>query len=59
MAAVTEISISIRTHYGQDDDDIGAVNCWWVIECDCWCDTHDGDIDDDDIDVDNDDEEWW
>ena len=21
-----------------DDDDIGAVECIWVTECDCWCD---------------------
>jgi len=20
---------------------IGAVECIWVIDCDCWCDTHD------------------
>ena len=25
------------------DDDIGADECRWVIECDCWCDTDDDD----------------
>ena len=35
---------------------IGAVECIWVIDCDCWCDTHD---DDDDSDDDDDNILWW
>ena len=37
---------------GNNEDDIGAVECRWVIECDCWCDT---DVDDD-YDSDDDDD---
>ena len=33
--------------YQGDDDDIGAVDCGWVIQCDFWCDTDDKDVDDD------------
>ena len=25
------------------DDNVGAVECGWVIEYDCWCDTYDDD----------------
>ena len=28
----------------REDDDIGAVECGWVIQCDCWCDTEDDDL---------------
>ena len=24
-----------------DEEDIGDVECWWAIDCDCWCDTDD------------------
>jgi hypothetical protein len=34
-----------------DDENIGAVECSWVIECDCWCDTYDDDDDDDVYDI--------
>ena len=33
-----------------DDDDIGAVECRWVMEYDCWCDTDDDDDCDKSID---------
>ena len=33
------------TDNDDDNDDIGAVDCRWVIRCDCWFDT--------------DTEEWW
>ena len=32
-------------------NNIGAVECWWVIECDCWYDTDDDDDDEDDNDI--------
>ncbi len=39
---------------GDDDVDVGAVECGWLIEYDCWCDTDDDDHDDvDNDDVDN------
>ena len=31
---------------GMIDDDIGAIDCRWEVDCDCWCDT-DGDDNDD------------
>ncbi len=47
---VCEMNNIIRTctHDNYDvgwsiDDDIGADECRWVIECDCWCDTGDDD----------------
>jgi len=43
---------------GDDDDDVGADEWMCVIECDCWCDTGDGDDDNDDYcDDDNNDED--
>jgi len=45
-----------------DEDDIGTVECIWVIDCDCWCDTNDDDGNDDGDDngktVDDDDDCW-
>ena len=37
-------------------DYIGAIECRWVIECDCWYDTDDDDYDDN-YDDDDDDED--
>ena len=28
----------------REDNDVGAVECGWVIKCDCWCDTEDDDL---------------
>ncbi len=40
--------------YRRQIDIIGAVSCRLVIDCDCWCDTHDDDnIDDSDNGVDD------
>jgi len=39
------------------DGDIGAVDWWWAIVCDCWCDTDEDDYDDDYADVVVD--RWW
>ena len=59
------IALDWRCHV---DDDIGAVECGWVIDCDCWCDTddyvgYDCDSDDDehhdDDDDDHHDDVWW
>ena len=36
--------------YQGDDDDIGAVECGWVIKCDCLYDTDDEDVDENDED---------
>jgi len=36
---------------------IGADDCIWMIECDCWCDTDDDDDDRDDDDCDDDDDD--
>ena len=37
-----EAAIAKVTSRG-DDDDVGAVECGWVIQCD-WCDTEDDDL---------------
>ena len=43
---------------GDDDDDIGAFKCKWVIEYECCCDTDYGDhVKDDDSDDDDDDDD--
>ena len=34
--------------YKRQIDNIGAVECIWVIDCDCWCDTDDDNSDDSD-----------
>ena len=36
---------------------IGAVECKWVIECDCWYDTDDDDVDNDCCVIDYDDDD--
>ena len=36
-------------------NNIGAVECIWVIDRDCWCDTDDDNIDDSDYGADDDD----
>jgi hypothetical protein len=33
----------LKTNNDDGDDDIGAAECIWVIDCDCICDTYDDD----------------
>jgi hypothetical protein len=39
--ARTLASNSRRRCSATTDNKIGAVECRWVIDCDCWCDTDD------------------
>jgi hypothetical protein len=33
-------AIDYTSRFDTNVDDIGAVECGWVMECDCWCDTN-------------------
>ena len=43
---ISEIfDIDFKSSYNIDGDDLNAVKCRSVVECDCWFDTDEGDVD--------------